>query len=631
MANKIFREMLKPQAHLNRNGFDNSYLHNFTAKIGELLPVMCLETVPGGHYEIKVSDLMRTIPMNNPAFIRANQHFELYFVPYKQLWKNWDNFYTDRKVPTSAADSGINPTAAPNTSLYNLLTQFEADKTNHVGYHVEGDLGEFIGYGCEKIANLLGYPTFNSYSYPNTATAAQIRSDLERFRPNLFRPAAYQKICFDYYRQPFYDLPQSWTAYTFNLDDAQTVVGLKEEVPYDSDNVVNRFSRMFQLHYRQYKKDLFTGVLPSTQFGAVAVVDLDLSGLDSKIKSTIPVGGLTFQADPLTYAFGEDSSVNGSVKTTSGGHLTVDDGNETQNLFISNQDEDSIVGWNHSTVDVVSSPTSSANVRFDVLSLVKSQAIQKWREITLRSGFRNTSQYEGHFGVTPIFTEKDRCVFVDSVSSPLQVNTVTNTNAGAMISDTQVPLGDLAANGTSVCSGEKTFKFDAKDFGILMCIYSVLPELTYMENGIALMNQKVLRDDFFTPEFENIGMQPITDLPLGVYFGATPSTIGYVPRYAEYKVGIDMQSIEFDDSSGYPGRFAGWSPSKWTMGGSLRNFYVSPMLYRDIFVSRPWLPDEDDAYRGTTIGSSKTDSFVHQCYFDIKSVLPMSVLGMPQY
>ena len=65
MANKIFKEILHPQAQLPRNGFDRSALRNFTAKIGELLPIMCIETVPNSHYEIKVSDLMRTIPLNH--------------------------------------------------------------------------------------------------------------------------------------------------------------------------------------------------------------------------------------------------------------------------------------------------------------------------------------------------------------------------------------------------------------------------------------------------------------------------------------------------------------------------------------------------------------------------------------
>lgn len=632
MANKLFREMLNPQTHLNKNGFDLSRLGNFTAKIGELLPVLSLETVPGGHYEISVADMMRTIPMNNPAFIRASQHFEFYFVPYKQLWRYWDDFYTTRSVPTSALQSSVSsPSAAPCFGLGDLIDDIETLKSEAIGG--QGDLGEVVGHGMAKVANLLGYPTVDSLDAPNWS--GTLKSYFNKYKPNAFRAAAYQKICFDYYRQPFYDLPQDYSAKYFNLDDANPTTGI---IPNESIALqYKRLPRMFQLHYRQWKKDLFTGVLPSTQFGAVSVVNIDLSNFstqleDSSLRINIaPLGkvGTYDQSDPLSYGSIVAAAPNpddfvGDLLDNGGNYVAV--GNYATS--------DSVRVDASGTVSApYAIPSEFSSINFDVLTLVKSQAVQKWREITLRSGFRNVQQYEGHFGVKPIFTEKDRCVFIDSISSPLQVNTVTNTNAGAKIGDDQVALGDLAANGTSVVGGDKTIKFDAKDFGVIMCIYSMLPECTYMHNGIDLMNQKVLRDDFFTPEYENIGMQPITDLSLQLVYNEDAKTLGYVPRYSEYKIGVDMQSIEFNDAiaSNYMGAFAGWSPSRLPVTGSLRDFYVSPMYYRDIFVVLPYLPVEDDPSNFKYLGSSKTDTFIHQCYFDIKSVLPMSVLGLPQY
>ena len=156
MAKNIFRD-LKPQTRLPKNGFDKSFLHNFTAKIGELLPVACVETVPGGHYELKVSDLLRTIPMNNAAYIRATQHFEFYFVPYRQLWSQWDNFYTTRQVQTSTLIGQRILNAAPNASLHNILMECLSHKERRTEGDRKGDLGELLGYGMDKIANLLGY------------------------------------------------------------------------------------------------------------------------------------------------------------------------------------------------------------------------------------------------------------------------------------------------------------------------------------------------------------------------------------------------------------------------------------------------------------------------------------------
>lgn len=277
MANKIFKEMLQPQTHLTKNGFDRSYLHNFTAKIGELLPVMCVETVPGSHYEIGVSDLMRSIPMNSAAFVRANQHFEFYFVPYKQLWRKWDDFFTGRGVPVSAGDSLTVPAHAPVIrNVSTMLAQFYNARQPQSQYL--GDIGEFIGAGCDKIAGLLGYPNNKMFvdNLNGSANPDSVLSErLIQLHPNAFRAAAYQKICFDYYRQPFYDLPKFYTSYTYNLDDADPATGLLPTTipnPDTSQSPIERYSRLFQLHYRQWKKDLFTGVLPDTQFGAVAVV-----------------------------------------------------------------------------------------------------------------------------------------------------------------------------------------------------------------------------------------------------------------------------------------------------------------------------------------------------------------------
>ena len=219
MANKIFKDMLQPKAHLSRNGFDRSYLHNFTAKIGELLPVMCLETVPGSHYEISVSDLMRTIPMFNPAYIRASQHFEFYFVPFSQIWHRWNDFYTTRQNPHSsinALNTAVN--AAPCLPLGDMIDNaINAKETATANY---GDLGENVGYGCQKLMNLLGYDGgYNIEGDVNYSTKITAYNNL---KPNLFRAAAYQKICYDYYRQPFYDLPTKKTRYAVSLDDAGT-------------------------------------------------------------------------------------------------------------------------------------------------------------------------------------------------------------------------------------------------------------------------------------------------------------------------------------------------------------------------------------------------------------------------
>lgn len=603
MANKIFRN-LKPQAHLNRNGFDKSFLHNFTAKIGELLPVACVETVPGGHYEFKVSDFLRSIPMNNAAFIRSIQHFELYFVPFKQLWHYWDDFYTTRGVPQSTVLSRKNFAGVPNMYLANIFDEtLDAKDSQYQTPYFVDVFGKPAGYGMDKIENLLGYR--GSYGLTPDDT-----SRFGSLRPNVFRAAAYQKICFDYYRQPYYDLPDDFTAYQFNLDDCGESGSVDSAITIDNVTVP-RSNLLFRLNYRQWKKDLFTGTLPSTQFGAVSVVDVSGGAVDvdeSRLDSLYTMSTYLSGAESANYPSGL-LSVNGQglLVDSSGSQVLIGDSNRSggHSHEIDSQDIAGTLG---------NGALISSNGTFDILSLVRASAIQQWRENTLRAGFRNTSQYEGHFGVTPFFTDKDKCVFVDSVSSPLMVNSVTNTSAQG-----DVALGDLAANAKSSLDG-RIMKFDAKDFGVLMCIYSMLPEVSYTSLALDPMNAKVERDDFFTPEYENIGLQPVSNIFANLIGGTNNTLLGYVPRYAEYKIGIDRNSAEFSDVPNlFAGAFAGWSPNRYVPSEmSIGDFYVNPEYYSDIFVVKP-------------TSASNTDTFIHQCYFDIKCVLPMSVLGLPNY
>lgn len=683
MANKIFRDMLHPQAKLSRNGFDRGGLRNFTAKIGELLPIFTLETVPGSHYEINVSDFMRTIPMNHASFIRASQHFEFYFVPYQLIWHKWDNFYTTRSNPKTTLDS-LNqvPLAAPNAKLFDLFNQFYLNSQQGNPQALRGDIGELIGYGCSKVANLLGYvgnylqqQPSNDYGLGNPDGRLWSDASKEKF-PNMLRAAAYQKICYDYYRQPFYDLPDVYTPYQISLDDADNSTGLiSPEAVYGGTSYFYRYAKLFQLHYRQWKKDLYTGILPDTQFGAVSIVntgsadgstipvDFNFSNL-AGVASTYgvplstrpvntgsltlntfntsgisqgspneplsvywdtPVDGVSVSNDVITHSnSGVDRAVNFSVGVPS---LSGEVGSNADTLSTPEQLRSAISG----SVTSVGGTGS-----FSVLSLVRAQAIQKWREVTMRSGFRHVNQYEGHFGVKPIFTEKDRCVFIDSVSSPLNVNSVQNTNAGAFTQSEggeRIPLGDLGANGTSVVGGEKTIKFDAKDFGVIMCIYSMLPEATYINDAIDIMNTKISREDFFIPEYENIGMQPVSNETFR--FGPfTYSPLrGYAPRYYEYKQNLDYATPEFNeysngagaDSAPYVGAFAGWCPTRMIQNEyvNLRQFYVNPLYFRNV-----WSVSPTSAYN---VGDSRLDSFIHQCYFDVKCVQPMSVLGLPHY
>ena len=78
----------------SRNGFDLSFKKNFTAKAGELLPVMVKEVLPGDTFKINLKAFTRTQPVNTAAFARIREYYDFFFVPYDLLWNKSNTVLT---------------------------------------------------------------------------------------------------------------------------------------------------------------------------------------------------------------------------------------------------------------------------------------------------------------------------------------------------------------------------------------------------------------------------------------------------------------------------------------------------------------------------------------------------------
>lgn len=88
MANRnIFSDLLHPKSFNQKNGFDLSHRKVFDCKAGELLPVLCEEMYPTDYFEIDTATLLRTMPLQTAAFLRARMCFDFFFVPKTCIWR----------------------------------------------------------------------------------------------------------------------------------------------------------------------------------------------------------------------------------------------------------------------------------------------------------------------------------------------------------------------------------------------------------------------------------------------------------------------------------------------------------------------------------------------------------------
>ena len=111
--------------HPPRSLFNLTYEKKFTADMGQLIPVMCDEVVPGDHFKIGSQAVIRFQPLVAPIMHEISMTVHYFFVPYRLLWDEWEDFITggpdgdDDSVPPTWTPTAVTGNA-PN-SLWDYL------------------------------------------------------------------------------------------------------------------------------------------------------------------------------------------------------------------------------------------------------------------------------------------------------------------------------------------------------------------------------------------------------------------------------------------------------------------------------------------------------------------------------
>lgn len=72
--------------------FDLSYEKKLTCDMGQLIPILCEEMVPGDFFKIGNQSIIRFQPLVAPVLHEINQFVHYFFVPYRLLWEDWEDF-----------------------------------------------------------------------------------------------------------------------------------------------------------------------------------------------------------------------------------------------------------------------------------------------------------------------------------------------------------------------------------------------------------------------------------------------------------------------------------------------------------------------------------------------------------
>lgn len=84
-------ELQKPR----KNVFDLSHDVKLSLNMGDLVPIMCLETIPGDKFNLSCESLLRFAPLVSPVMHRMDVTMHYFFVPNRILWPGWEKFITN--------------------------------------------------------------------------------------------------------------------------------------------------------------------------------------------------------------------------------------------------------------------------------------------------------------------------------------------------------------------------------------------------------------------------------------------------------------------------------------------------------------------------------------------------------
>lgn len=626
---------LKTANSRTKSKFDLSSTHITTMDFGHIFPTNILPLVNGDKMNIGYKMFSRMSPLVVPTFGSFQMHTRSFFVPYRLLCDSFENFMQQSKDPSL-------PQELPYITNRQLMFFFTAKNGTSIGPTLSGlarvtatsssstpismtelpDGVDFLssfmsGVSYEDAINK-NMNTQNSPSYSNgqfvltekgryfyhvlQALGYSINWNLaDNTQFSLLPLLAYARAMYDWIYPAQYVMQQgfgslfkssSWTQNLYS-SSAPNNLGLTPIEPYSL-----RYS------YAQY----FPGGNSSTN------ISLVVSTLASLFESLELLTTLMFSPaaqDFFTSAWLQPNSVaqdQFDVLSVGGSttQLGASVGGNNPNLTL-----DSVRATSQATGVFMYTPNSESSGMNQASSALH-RLMTSLSDYMLRNnigGSRFLEYMKSHFGYTTEVQRLQYSQFLKSWSHELNIQDVTATTG----TDTQL-LGEMAGKG--FISGSDGMTFSADEHGFLIFLSSIVPRTGYYQGRKPWTMRKMSNLDFYTPEMDSVGLEPIrvdalvsdfvgggTTNSNNTYYPAPNGIFGFCPHYAhEYKHGHDYLTGDFRLNSRNTGldsyhsmRTLGYVPDESSVTEDLFPYpeldasfmQITPYAYDRIFAEDP--------------------------------------------
>ena len=592
------------KANLSYHDFPMHQHLEFTSPPAQLLPVYYDLLDPGDKIHGDLYLKTRTQPLESSAMARLKEHVQWFFVPIHQIYKPFNGFYNGVQDLDSSLYNLLD-----STGQYKISSKFPFLR-NNVWYQFIWDImtalnektlkGEQLYVEMVRLMEHFGISDRLNDRAPNDLTELSNLQSAFSFTPLL--ACAYQKIFMDWFRDGDYiaNDPDCYNLDKFALAAAE---GNMYNAVTESELFAS-LKKMFQMRYAPIRKDFWTNIYPSPLFGPNQASSQNFNHASGYDSTLVKVNQwLTNLGSVDLIDVDGDTGLSGPPMAS-----VVDNLSDLRDL-------------------------NQPNIRTMF-------AVDKLLEVTRRAGKHYDAQTLAHFGVSVPETIEGQCMRIGRHEQDILIGDVVSTsNTSTGDPDVGSPLGEIAGKGYSA-QGSNNIDFTAPCHGVLMAIYWCEPVIDYYQQGLDKLNALIEKSDFFVPEFDNLGMQPLFRYQGYVASGnvsgygddesaiLNTGILGWQYRYSEFKQKFNriITGMKYTQKHWTVGKESGSAAAT-----SASSFYHDPACLNSVMVA-DYLKGYDET--GAVVRQSSAiydrDPLIHEMQFAITKASKKSVYGLMQ-
>lgn len=524
---------------MKKSKFNLTHMHSTTLDMGYLVPFCLLDCLPNDSYSISMNSFIRAQPMLAPLMHEVRFFTQYWYVPYRLLWDDWEQFITGGEALTSAP-------AFPTIKA-------PADK----------------GFATGSLADYFGFPT----NQPNIEVSAMPFRAMAEIWNTRYRDEDLQdEIAISYDSNVDTTtstslLSPSWTKDYFTTARATTQRGNQISVPIlesqgDSGQywqyIFSPYLKVGGQYIKNSSSIVGSGALLTGTCQAGTTENIN-TWINSNIDSLLKMELGSYMDSNVTNLGGSKKSATFAIRLDSKELVTgVSSGSNVNTISYTCNNDTQFSSFSISGSFVYKSASLTTSGSLDVRDLRMASALQRYQERSLLWGNRYEEFIQREFGMKPRDARIQRPEYLGGSKSVLQISEVLQTAEGQ---DTGV--GTMRGHGVASMR-QRNIRFRCPEHGLIIGLMSIRPRSVYTQ-GINRAWLKRSRLDFYTPELANIGMQEVMQQELYATADNKDVIFGYQNRYDEYRFHKPVVTGEFRTTA----------LNHWNLA---RNFEQAPVL-----------------------------------------------------